>query len=56
LAWRLVRAGYLRGAGEVCIAPSPRPDDRRDNPATRGQVSKSAATTFFSNDRPTARR
>jgi hypothetical protein len=48
LASRGVIGGYpCGGVGEPCIAPDNRPYFRPNNPATRGQMSKIAAITFY---------
>ena len=48
LAGRAIISGYPCGSvGEPCIAPDNRPYFRPSNPATRGQMSKIAASTFF---------
>ena len=50
LARRGIIGGYpCGGAGEPCVAPGNRPYFRPDNAATRGQMAKIAANTFFPN-------
>jgi hypothetical protein len=45
---RGIIGGYpCGGAGEPCVGPTNRPYFRSANPATRGQMSKIAASTFF---------
>jgi hypothetical protein len=48
LSSRGILGGYPCGSpGEPCVAPANRPNVRPNNPATRGQLSKIAATAFF---------
>ena len=49
LASRGVMGGYECGGVEPCVAPDNRPYFRPYNNATRGQVSKIVANTFFPN-------
>ncbi len=57
LSSRGIIGGYpCGGAGEPCVAPGNRPYFRPNNPATRGQMSKVAANTFFPNCATPARR
>ena len=57
MAARGVISGYpCGGAGEPCVAPTNRPYFRPNNNATRGQMSKIAASAFFPNCQTPARR
>jgi hypothetical protein len=48
MAVRGIIQGYpCGGVGEPCVAPDNRPYFRPNNPATRGQMSKIAARTFY---------
>jgi hypothetical protein len=48
MAVRGIIQGYpCGGVGEPCVAPANRPYFRPNNPATRGQMSKIAALTFY---------
>ncbi len=48
LTARSIITGYpCGGAAEPCVAPANRPYFRPNNPATRGQLSKLAASAFF---------
>ena len=50
LTARSIMQGYAcGGAGEPCVPPDNRPYFRPNNYATRGQVSKILANTFFPN-------
>jgi hypothetical protein len=57
LANRNVMSGYAcGGAGEPCVAPTNRPYFRANNNASRGQVSKIVANSFFPNCTPQIRK
>jgi hypothetical protein len=57
LACRGIIGGYpCGGPFEPCVAPDNRPYFRPNNPATRGQISKIAATAFFPTCATPARR
>jgi hypothetical protein len=57
LSTRGIIGGYpCGGPFEPCVAPTNRPYFRPNNNATRGQMSKIAASAFFPNAHPPARR